>query len=95
MPKRIRGVILDVDLENAVREAAVRRLHDMAPADVEVNEVVVSGKPYRELLQLAANEQADLIVVGVHGGPSQLFGFGSTTNHVIREAHCPVLSLRA
>ena len=89
------AVIVDVELENAVREAAARRLHEVAPSDLAVSEIVGSGKPYRELLRYAADEGVDLIVLGVHGGASHPFGFGSTTNHVIREAHCPVLSLRA
>lgn len=56
---------------------------------------VAYGKPYREILDLAANEAADLIVMGVHGrNPLDLTLFGSTTNQVVRRASCPVLTLR-
>ena len=59
-----------------------------------VREVVTTGKPYREILSLAAAESSDLIVMGVQGrGAVDRFFFGSTTSHVLREAHCPVLTL--
>ena len=56
---------------------------------------VVHGKPYVQLLRLAADVGADLIVLGVHGrNPIDLAVFGSTTNQVVRRATCPVLTLR-
>lgn len=56
---------------------------------------IVHGKAYVELLRLAAQAAADLIVIGIHGRNAvDLALFGSTTNHVIREAACPVLTLR-
>jgi nucleotide-binding universal stress UspA family protein len=42
-----------------------------------------------------AEEEADLIVMGVHGrGALDLLLFGSNTHHVIRAATCPVLIVR-
>jgi nucleotide-binding universal stress UspA family protein len=53
------------------------------------------GKPYREILGVAADENVDLIVMGVHGRNAlDLMLFGSTTNQVVRRAACPVLTLR-
>jgi nucleotide-binding universal stress UspA family protein len=53
------------------------------------------GKPYAEILRAAAEDGADLVVLGVHGrNPIDLTVFGSTTNHVVRRATCPVLTLR-
>ena len=53
------------------------------------------GKAYRELLRLAAERQTDLIVIGVHGRNAvDLALFGSTTNQVVRQATCPVLTIR-
>ena len=44
-------------------------------------------------MRIAAQQQTDLIVVGVQGrGAASLMFFGSTTNHVVREATCPVCS---
>jgi nucleotide-binding universal stress UspA family protein len=54
-----------------------------------------SGKPYRKILEVARRENTDLIVMGVAGrGALDLLFFGSTTNHVVRQAPCPVLTLR-
>jgi nucleotide-binding universal stress UspA family protein len=59
------------------------------------DERVVFGKASRTIVQLAGEEAADIIVMGVHGaGALGRRLFGSTTHHVIREAHCPVLTLR-
>jgi len=54
------------------------------------------GKPYVEILRVAAEAHADLIVVGAHGGrhPLGLSVLGSTTNQVVRQARCPVLTVR-
>jgi nucleotide-binding universal stress UspA family protein len=53
------------------------------------------GKAYREILNTAAEDSCDLIVMGVHGrSPLDLMLFGSTTNQVVRRATCPVLTLR-
>jgi nucleotide-binding universal stress UspA family protein len=43
----------------------------------------------------AFSRRAHLIVMGVHGrNPIDLLLFGSTTQHVVRAAACPVLTLR-
>ena len=56
---------------------------------------LASGKVYREILGIATEDQADLIVMGVHGrNPIELALFGSTTNQVIRRATCPVVTVR-
>jgi nucleotide-binding universal stress UspA family protein len=53
------------------------------------------GKPYRTILEVAAREATDLIVIGVRGrNPVDVMLFGSTTNQVVRRASCPVLTLK-
>ena len=90
----------DVDRIRAAAEAeALRRLRDLVPhpsqLPARVTTVVEEGKAYREVLRTAADVNADLIVMGVHGrGTLDLVVFGSTTHHVIREAKCPVLIVR-
>lgn len=57
---------------------------------------VVTGKPGAEVVRVAAEEQADLIVMGVRGrGAVDLWFFGSTTSRVVRHAACPVLTVGA
>jgi nucleotide-binding universal stress UspA family protein len=75
------------------------QLEAVVPADARVwctpDERVSSGKAYRVILQLAEAEHAEILVMGVHGkGALNRRFFGSTTHHVIREARCPVLTLR-
>ena len=79
-------------------EAIHRRLQDAVgtvPEFGSVESVMTHGKPWREVLRIAQERQSDLIVMGVQGrGAADLMFFGSTTQHVVREAPCPVLTLR-
>jgi nucleotide-binding universal stress UspA family protein len=61
----------------------------------DVEQRVEKGTPWREILRVAEQCYADLIVVGAHarGAVSRSF-FGSTANHVMRQAGCPVLVVR-
>jgi nucleotide-binding universal stress UspA family protein len=62
----------------------------------ETREIVSVGKPRQEIQRIARESGAHLIVMGVHGrGAVDLMLFGSTTHHVIREARCPVLTIRS
>jgi nucleotide-binding universal stress UspA family protein len=75
------------------------RLKDAVPDAVRaystVDTVLTTGKPYREILRVAAEANSDLIVIGIHGrGAVDLLFFGSTTQHIVRQATCPVLTLR-
>jgi nucleotide-binding universal stress UspA family protein len=80
-------------------EDARARLRTAIPAEARTwckpEELVCTGKAYREILRVARERDAHLIVLGVHGrNPVDLMLFGSTTNHMVREAACPVLTLR-
>lgn len=62
----------------------------------EITELVLTGKPHREILALARENQMDLVVMGVRGrGVADLAIFGSTTQQVVRAAPCPVLTIRS
>jgi len=61
----------------------------------EIDDVIVSGRAHRGILQEAAARSADLIVMGAQGrGSVGLALFGSTTQQVVRGAACPVLTVR-
>jgi nucleotide-binding universal stress UspA family protein len=75
------------------------RLHALVPDSVRTwcrpHTRTAHGKAYREILGIATEDRADLIVMGVHGRNAlDLMLFGSTTNQVVRRATCPVLTLR-
>ena len=81
-----------------LEEDAVRRLKAAVSEQARLwsapEERVVRGRAYHEILKVAGNEGADLIVIGVRGkGALNRLVFGSTTHHVIREAGCPVLTI--
>ena len=87
----------------ALREAAEadvrRRLDGLVPDSVReyctVHTMVVEGRASRTILRVAAERDADLIVMGIHGrGVFDLMLFGSNTHHVLRAATCPVLTVR-
>ena len=82
-----------------LRAAARRQLEAAISRDARiyghVSEVVVSGKPYREIVREARERNSDLVVLGAHGSRVPAQAFGATANHVVREASCPVLTLRA
>lgn len=72
-----------------------RAVPDQARTWCRPEELASTGKAYREILRVARERDAHVIVMGVHGrNPVDLMLFGSTTHHVIREASCPVLTLR-
>lgn len=78
---------------------ALRRLDEAVPSTAaaycRVESTIVRGKPWREIVRIAAAQRSELIVLGVHGrGAADLMFFGSTANQVVRHASCPVLTLR-
>jgi nucleotide-binding universal stress UspA family protein len=61
---------------------------------IAVRELVVQGKPSAEIVRVAREETADMIVLGTHGkGMLDKALFGSTAERVIRRAPCPVLTV--
>lgn len=94
-------------IDDATREAAlnglyhetIKRLKTVVTSDFQpvskVNIAARWGKPYREILAYAAEQEIDLIAMGAHGAD---FGshtlFGSNVDRVLRQAPCAVLVAR-
>jgi nucleotide-binding universal stress UspA family protein len=83
------------ELSREARHRIEKLIDGDTRAFTDVAEIVVAGKPYQEILRVATEQQADVIVIGAHGGRRGLTAFGSTTNHVVRQASCPVLTVPA
>lgn len=81
------------DAEDTVRRR-LRRLRTIGEED-SVEDAVSWGWPEREILRVARERSAALIVMGAHGGPMDSTLFGSTAHKVVRRASCPVLVLPA
>ncbi len=82
--------------EADTRQALLKRVPKTEPlARVLHTEIAAYGAPADEIIQLAAKERVDLIVIATHGhtGLKQLL-MGSVAERVIRHAHCPVLVVR-
>jgi nucleotide-binding universal stress UspA family protein len=82
-------------LESERRDRLARVVPANASSFCDVETVMAGGTPYQEILRVAGEKSSDLIVMGVHGrNAADMLFFGSTTNHVVRQAPCPVLTIR-
>ena len=77
--------------EEALESLAKR----LVPVDIRWVTRVVIGRPAGEIVRVAGDEKADLIVMGTLGltGLQHLL-VGSVTEKVVRTAPCPVLTVR-
>lgn len=81
-----------------IRYAALKRLGEMSallPPRVRAGNAVLEGKPAEAILQLAEKNNIDLIVLTTRGRSGLKRALvGSTAEHIMRHASCPVMSLR-
>ena len=82
----------------AAAEARAEQLQRVVPDTVRarctVEHVLAIGKAHREILRIAEERQSDVIVLGAHGFAVPHLLFGSTAHSVVRQARCPVLTIR-
>jgi nucleotide-binding universal stress UspA family protein len=83
--------------DDLAREIAGQRTDDLeafpcaTPPDAAVRRVVLEGDPTQTIVEFAASEKCDLIVMPTHGyGPFRRFLLGSVTAKVLHDAICPV-----
>lgn len=86
------------EYEAQVRQEVERRLAMVVAKHaqgVTVRGLVARGDAATEIDRMAADEKADLIVLATHGWTGwRHLVFGSVAEKVLREAPCPVLSVR-
>ena len=93
------GDFVQADMEalaSACRERVDHLLKEAPYAEkIKVNPSVVCGIPYLEIIRVAGETQADLLVMGTHGrsGIEHLL-IGSVAERVVRKAPCPVLTVK-
>lgn len=86
-------------LEQDLRDRFNEKLRNMVPEEARnwctTKTILLPGRPHEELTKYAVINDADLIVLGVRGhGLIEMLFVGSTTDRVVRQAPCPVLSVR-
>ncbi len=82
-----------------LQEELTRKLNEMVSEEAkqwcEPQTVLLAGQPSDELTKYALVNKVDLIVLGVRGhSVMETLLVGSTTDRVVRQAPCPVLSVR-
>jgi nucleotide-binding universal stress UspA family protein len=82
-------------MEEKVKEKLAAVISAQLKRQIHVEEVVLRGKPFVEIVRLAKERNVDLIVMATHSQTgirhSQL---GSTSERVVRKASCPVMVIR-
>jgi nucleotide-binding universal stress UspA family protein len=69
-------------------------VRERVPAGVPVHPIVAYGSIYKEILRVAAEIPADLIVMAAHRPQPGDFLIGSNAERVSRRAHCTVMLVR-
>jgi nucleotide-binding universal stress UspA family protein len=86
-------------LHNEMQRQAQRELARLLPetqgAQIAIARQAIVGVPYQKILETAAAEKIDCIVMATHGrtGLSHML-MGSVAERVVRMALCPVFTLR-
>ncbi|MEM7198997.1 MAG: universal stress protein [Planctomycetota bacterium] len=83
------------ELRQAAEAHMQRIIGEEVPDGMTCRAVLRDGRPFHEVVELAAEEKADLIVIATHGYTGlKHFMLGSTAERVVRLAGCPVLTCR-
>lgn len=84
-----------LEMDKRANEELDKLAEKEIPSDVTVKKIIKTGKPFVEIIETAAEEDVDLIIIATHGhsGVEHIL-FGSTAEKVVRKAPCPVLTLR-
>ena len=98
MPDTNYGTVIALDQISAdelleAEKIKFMELGDQLAIDV-VNRWMVWGIPTQEIINIADQEQVDLIIVGSHGRHGLALLLGSTANSVLHHAKCDVMAIR-
>ena len=86
-------------LYEEIKKSAEKELelcaNDFAKDYNNIEKVLQVGTPYEDILNFAYVNNIDLIILGSHSrkGLGRVL-FGSTATRVVKQAHCPVLTVR-
>jgi nucleotide-binding universal stress UspA family protein len=86
----------DIDeLAEACQQRLCEIVGTLAADGLNVQQKVINGVPFVEIIRFARDAETDLIVMGSHGrtGLGHLL-IGSVAERVVRKATCPVLTVK-
>ncbi len=98
--QQLEGAYLPPDFWSNVKNEAEQQLgsyaEDLRGRGLEVEAVVREGYPATVIIEEAATQRANLIVIGTHGhtGLKHLL-LGSIAERVVQKAPCPVLTVKS
>ena len=83
------------DMQKSAWQEMDKWIAEVSKQVKDPEKMVVRGVPFVEIIRIAKERKADLIVIGTHGrtGIDHML-FGSTAEKVVRKASCPVLTVR-
>ena len=86
------------EIQEDYQNLLIQKLKDMVPREAanwcKPRTSILEGWPYEELVKYAITRDIDMIVLGVRGrGLVKTLFLGSTTDRVVRNSPCPVLSV--
>ena len=95
-------VTTDVDLssyygemEISAQQGLATYQKQIADAGLTADVAIMRGTPFREIVDVATNQQVDLIIMGTHGRTGlQHLLLGSVAERVVRLAPCTVMVTR-
>jgi nucleotide-binding universal stress UspA family protein len=94
----ITEIRLPENFNREYREKTEHRLQEVVkqqvPSDIQVQYIVRDGRVYREILAVADEIKADLIVMASHNPALKDYLLGANSARVVRHADCSVLVVR-
>lgn len=95
IPSSISAADLVEDMQKSAEQEMEKWGSEVGANVAMVERIVTRGVPFVEIIRIAKEQNADLIVIGTHGrtGIDHML-FGSTAEKVVRKSPCPVLTVR-
>ena len=89
-----RLMVAEKEIETYAQKSLARVVEKFELKSDPVHLMVLVGNPADEIVRVAKEEKADMIVIATHGrtGVNRLI-FGSVAERTVRLAHCPVLTI--
>ena len=92
--------VLSTEIQQGLHQRFTEKLIDMIPEEARnwctPETRILEGQSYDALVKYAETNEMDMIVLGVRGhGLVKTLLLGSTTDRVVRQTTCPVLSVSA